>query len=587
MTSINPSGRNMIKHESDMSDVVVKSAIALVTIAIFLGAYLQFEAPIWQALAAAIGVYVSLMALHTLVHRSARIELLAKDVVRLESEVANLTGREPGPGPLPEPRWQAPRERGAASLPGVVPVAKTEADPFGGLSNAQERSQQPEPPVAAPPVLPSSSLTPPPADPTERPPQPGVSVAAPPAHVSNGLATPPVGGSPLEGPGPRQTKNSTRWPISAPAPLKDSWAFRPASGAQSNKPIKRDEVSQTSEQSEDDLQAVQGMLKKLANEVDVAEDAPGNTVRSERRHDSGMKASVDALHSAAESMRAAVTKAPLPHASARTQEIKPPAPPPIVSTHARLSTLGEAISANRVDVFLGPIMGLAEKKSRHHDVIVRLRDSRGVLLPGSLRDPALSKTGLVPLLDSVRLKHAVKIAASLSTKGRKGSVFVATNAESLNSNQFLDAFADAYRSRHELVGELVLFFSQLEVATFGPVQWGALTEMRDLGFRFGLEGVNDANFEFKALSAAGFVFLKLDADVFEKGLSTSNGLVPANDICRYLGDFGLTLIVGDIDQEAKRTKVLNFGAPLGQGPLFGAPQAIAPQRSMGAGNAAA
>jgi EAL domain-containing protein (putative c-di-GMP-specific phosphodiesterase class I) len=45
--------------------------------------------------------------------------------------------------------------------------------------------------------------------------------------------------------------------------------------------------------------------------------------------------------------------------------------------------------------------------------------------------------------------------------------------------------------------------------------------------------------------------------------------------------------VGGIDHEAKRTMALDLGVQLGQGPLFGAPQATAPQRLKGAGIAAA
>jgi cyclic-di-GMP phosphodiesterase TipF (flagellum assembly factor) len=328
------------------------------------------------------------------------------------------------------------------------------------------------------------------------------------------------------------------------------------------------------------------MLKKLAKEADVAGAAPSSAPPSEQRHESAIEASVDALHSAAKDMRAAATKAPLP-GIAGTQKAKGPLPPPIVPVHARLSALGEAISANRVDVVLDPILGLADAKAHHHELVVYLRDPRGAVLPGSLRDPALLKTGLTPLLDSTRVRRAAEVATSLAKRGHKGSIFVATSAESLESDQFLDAFADVYRDRQELAGQLVLSFSQSEVLALSGPQRGALTDMRGLGFRFGLEGVSDLNFDFAVLSDAGFAFLKLSVDAFRKGLPGTRGPVPANDICRYLKELGLTLIVGGIDHEAKRTMALDFGVQLGQGLLFGAPQATAPQRLKGAGIAAA
>ena len=97
----------------------------------------------------------------------------------------------------------------------------------------------------------------------------------------------------------------------------------------------------------------------------------------------------------------------------------------------------------------------------------------------------------------------------------------------------------------------MLSFSQSEVLAFSGPQRGALTDMRGLGFRFGLEGVSDLNFDFAVLSDAGFAFLKLSVDAFRKGLPGTRGPVPANDICRHLGELGLTLSVVGIDHEAK------------------------------------
>ncbi len=563
MTSFNPSEHDPIDRKSDMADVIVKGAIALVTAAIFLGAYLQFKLPIWQALLAAIGVCVALLVLHSLVRRSERVEVLATEVKRLESEVANLTGQSPGPGPLPEPRWQVPPAVPAASLAGLAPVAKSNGDTINAPAGSHEPVPQRDAPVIAPPELPSAGLTPPPA-----------AAALPRA------------------PAPPKTTEPARWPDGTSVPIKDVWAFRPASGPPNEKSAKRDEAPQPSGQSETDLDALQGMLKKLAKEVDVAGDKSGKTPTiktptSEQRQESALMASVDALHSAAESMRTVGSKVPLPTERAHTQEAKGPLPPPIAPVHARLSALSEAINANRVDVLLDPILGLADAKTHHHEVVLRLRDPRGAILPGSPRDTALSKTGLTPLLDCARMRRAAEVAASLSKTGHKASVFVATTADSLDSNQFLDALVGAYQERRALAGELVLFFSQSDVAAFSATQWQGLTELRALGFCFGLEDVSDFGFEFTRLSAAGFAFLKLGADVFRKGLPAAGGLVPANDICRYLGGLGLTVIVDDIDREAKRTTARDFNVPLGQGPLIGGPQAIVTPRLAGGKNAAA
>jgi cyclic-di-GMP phosphodiesterase TipF (flagellum assembly factor) len=100
------------------------------------------------------------------------------------------------------------------------------------------------------------------------------------------------------------------------------------------------------------------------------------------------------------------------------------------------------------------------------------------------------------------------------------------------TDRFLDDLAHLYREREALAGELVLAFSQADIRTFGGIEWSALTDMRDLGFRFGIEDVTDFDYEFTALCAAGFAFVKLDAATLLGGLASPNGVMAAGEVCR-------------------------------------------------------
>jgi cyclic-di-GMP phosphodiesterase TipF (flagellum assembly factor) len=50
--------------------------------------------------------------------------------------------------------------------------------------------------------------------------------------------------------------------------------------------------------------------------------------------------------------------------------------------------------------------------------------------------------------------------------------------------------------------------------------------------------------------------------------------VPAADICRHLADFGLTLIVGRIEDDWLLARILGFGVLFGKGTLFGEPRLV-------------
>ena len=95
-----------------------------------------------------------------------------------------------------------------------------------------------------------------------------------------------------------------------------------------------------------------------------------------------------------------------------------------------------------------------------------------------------------------------------------------------------------------------------------------------MGFRFALEDVTDLDMDFAALKEMGFAFVELDAPVFLDGLPAAAGRVPASDLCRHLADFGLSLIVGRIEDDWLLARILGFGVLFGKGALFGGPRLV-------------
>ena len=113
---------------------------------------------------------------------------------------------------------------------------------------------------------------------------------------------------------------------------------------------------------------------------------------------------------------------------------------------------------------------------------------------------------------------------------------------------------------------------------FTPGHAEALGALAAAGFSFALEEVTDLDMDFAGLKEMGFAFVELDAPVFLDGLPAASGRVPASDICRHLSDFGLTLIVGRIEDDWLLARILGFGVLFGKGTLFGG---AAPRQGRG------
>ena len=242
---------------------------------------------------------------------------------------------------------------------------------------------------------------------------------------------------------------------------------------------------------------------------------------------------------------------------------------------ARLAALAEALSADRIDVMLEPILGLKDHATRHYEVSINLKTADGSVLDPSEDRAYLRGTGILPLIDLAKISRIAEVARKLAERGKSGAVFTGVAGESLSDDDFLSRFSDVYNDRAAITDQLVVSLAQEDVRTFAPGHWSMIKDLSSVGFRFALEHVTDLDMDFDSLKSANIQYVKLDAEVYLQGLGAGNGvMVPPADVYRFLADKGLSLIVDHIQDETQLVKIVDFGALYGQGRLFGGPRPV-------------
>lgn len=260
---------------------------------------------------------------------------------------------------------------------------------------------------------------------------------------------------------------------------------------------------------------------------------------------------------------------PLPGNLADAADAEPATTPLATPASSRIAAIADALMTENIEVFLEPIQGLEDTTARHYEVSARLRLSDGSSLGHDEYTAAARGTGLLPLIDAVKVSHTKRVALQLIERGRTGSFFSQIAGETLASDQFGDDVTAITRRDRDVTARLVLSFPQSDVRGFTPAQWRSLDDLRDLGFQFAVEHITDMDMDFEALGRRGFTFAKLDADVFANGLPAPDGLIPPADTCQHLARAGLTLIVQAISDERQLMEILGFGVLFGQGEMFG------------------
>jgi cyclic-di-GMP phosphodiesterase TipF (flagellum assembly factor) len=592
-----PRRRTLTRHSLD---AVILVSIGVVAAAIAAATYVQLGFAGWVALVAAIAVFTGLALLHVLVSRSERLIDLDREVEALREEVARLQEAESaraGSGAAAGVEALLPDRPEHGPVAPAAPTSPTVHVSRAAVAPADTMTYTVYPPGAAPYI--------------ERP--------GPAAGTRSGATPPPLppapgGAAPLSNRDPFAMRPSAEHALfpnarfvrpdagHAPAlPDLPPWPRMDAADAPApGRPVASAASAPPREADIETFEQLQSIIKQLAEDVGGSRAATNPRVFPAPEDNRDADRLIDASASAIGKARTLFADEDDLAPRAREPEIEPVAPaaaiarskpaapmPPVRVRRpvdpAFAKTVLDAVAKERIEVLLEPIQLLSERRARHYEVSVRLRDDMGGPLPREAVVDALEELRLSAHLDALKLPRIARVARRVGERGRTASVLAEITGGALVDDTFLDAVATELGDGSPA---LVLSFAQDDCARFGPGHFETLTTMRDIGLAFAIEGVTHLDMDFGMLRARGFQFVKLDAEVFMNGLMSGETKVPAGDICRHFADLGLDLIVGRIGGEEQLARVVGHGAALGQGDVFGAPRAVKPEVVMPARTAA-
>ena len=215
-----------------------------------------------------------------------------------------------------------------------------------------------------------------------------------------------------------------------------------------------------------------------------------------------------------------------------------------------LAAIRSAIEANRVDLYLQPVVSLPQRKVRYYEAMTRLRNEAGeVVGPGDFLSYAESG-GLMPRIDNLLLFRCVQVVRRLTVKNREIGVFCNISATTLTDPEFFPQLSDFMQANRAIAPSLILEFAQTTMRAMGPIEQANLHALADLGFRFSLDRLVDLKLEPRELAEGGFRFVKVPAALLLNRVSVAASDIHPADFSDLLGRFGIDLIAEKIESEA-------------------------------------
>jgi cyclic-di-GMP phosphodiesterase TipF (flagellum assembly factor) len=287
------------------------------------------------------------------------------------------------------------------------------------------------------------------------------------------------------------------------------------------------------------------------------------------------------------------TEPPPPPAAPTAQPAKPPVsegkPKPRPSgtlkdldENAILNLIRDALEANRIDLYLQPIVTLPQRKVRYYEATSQLRDEDDELVPAADFVPHAEAGGLIPKIDNLLVFRCVQVVRRLLLKNRDIGLFCHLSPKTLADGLIFPQFLEFMEANRALAPSLVFEFSQSAVRAFGPAEAESLGALSTLGYGFSINAVTDLRIEGRGLADRGFRFIKVPSELLlsRKGSSVAADIHPA-DLSDLLGRFGIDLIAEEIENDRTVVDLLDHDVRFGQGMLFSPPRLVRQEALQG------
>jgi cyclic-di-GMP phosphodiesterase TipF (flagellum assembly factor) len=247
-----------------------------------------------------------------------------------------------------------------------------------------------------------------------------------------------------------------------------------------------------------------------------------------------------------------------------------------------LETVRAALTENRVDLFLQPVVSLPQRRTVFYESYSRLRDATGrVMMPAEYLAVA-EPGGLVTAIDNLLLFRCVQIVRRLARQERRVGIFCNISMASLADEVFFPQFLDLLTANRDLAGALIFEIGQEAFNARGSAVARNMGKLADLGFRFSVDKVTDLDLDLQDLSRSDVKFLKVGAQFLLDDLAEVDGRLvlsslpdlAAEDFAQLTRRYGVDVIVEKVESERQVVDILELNMGFGQGHLFGEPRAI-------------
>jgi len=241
--------------------------------------------------------------------------------------------------------------------------------------------------------------------------------------------------------------------------------------------------------------------------------------------------------------------------------------------------ISKALEDNRFQLYQQPIVGVPDQNRDHLEILLRMIDEEGNIIPPGAFMPAAERYGLMPEIDRWVIREVFEFMANESPddpiKGTDRVFAINLSGDSINDGRLLDFILDA-KDKYDVSLTNVCFEITETVAISNLTKATSfINELKTHGCKFALDDFGSGLSSFAYLKSLPVDFLKIDGG-FVKEISCDKIDRAMVESIQQIGKvMNLDTIAEHVEDEATLQVLREIGVDYAQGYHLGRPEAVA------------
>lgn len=233
-----------------------------------------------------------------------------------------------------------------------------------------------------------------------------------------------------------------------------------------------------------------------------------------------------------------------------------------------VTRLQRALEEDRFVLYRQQIVGLSAGNGKvgYEELLLRLRDERGELVPPGAFIPAAERYNLMPALDRWVVRHAVKyVATGIGGSGQSGMCFINLSGASLGDETFCRFVQEQIASAGVAPGRLCFEITETSAISHLAHAISFISKVREVGCHFALDDFGAGLSSFSYLKALPVDFLKIDGAFIQDLISDPMDFAIVDAINRIGHVAKLKTVAEHVENEETMEALRKLGVDYAQG----------------------